>query len=111
MLDRLLGRAELKERIAELEEENERLRRRAESADESRAEAVSARQVAQERVNRLEDRIAELQDRVERSGNGGDGGAPSFRGTEKLRGERLDEILARLRSVETRPEGALTAMV
>ena len=109
MLDRLLGRAQLKERIAELEEDNERLERQAESADESRAEAVSARQEAEQRVNRLEDRIAELEDRVERSGS--DQRTLEYRGTETLRGERLDEVLARLRSVETGPEGALTAMV
>lgn len=109
MLDRLLGRAELKERIAELEEQNERLKRQAESADESRAEAVSARQQAEERINRLEDRIAELEDRVERSSEGQR--QLEYRGTETLRGGRLDEVLSRLRSVETEPEGALTAMV
>lgn len=109
MLDRLLGRASLKERIAELEEENEHLQRRVESADESRSEAVSARQRAEEQINRLEDRIAELEDRVERAG--GDARTLEYRGTESLRGQRLDEVLARLRSVETGPEGALTAMV
>lgn len=109
MLDRLLGRAKLEERIAELESDNERLRRQAESADESRAEAVSARQRAEERINRLEDRIAELEDRVERSGEAER--TLEYRGTETLRGGRLDEVLARLRSVGTEPEGALTAMV
>jgi hypothetical protein len=109
MLDRLLGRAELKDRIAELETENERLRRQAESADESRAEAVSARQEAQERINQMEDRITELEDRVERAGE--DERGVEYYGTAQLRGARLDEVLARLRSLETDPEGALTAMV
>lgn len=112
MLDDLLGRTELKERIAELEAERESLERQLESAEESRAEAVSARQAAEERVNRLEDRVAELEDRVERAsgGDGADGGV-EFRRVDELHGARRDEVLARLRSVETGAEGALTAMV
>jgi peptide subunit release factor 1 (eRF1) len=109
MLDELLGRAALKERIDDLEAENESLRERLDAESERRADAVSARQAAEERVNRLEDRIAELEDRVERAGDGErDLG---FRGVESLRGERRDDVLARLRSFETGPEGALTAMV
>ncbi|WP_135806692.1 Vms1/Ankzf1 family peptidyl-tRNA hydrolase [Halorussus marinus] len=109
MLDRLLGRARLKERIEELEEEKRHLERRAEAEEERRAEAATARQAAEERVNRLEDRIAELEDRVERT----ESDAPDleFRGVETVRGDRLDEVLSRLESVETDPEGALTAMV
>jgi peptide subunit release factor 1 (eRF1) len=109
MLDDLLGRSELKERIAELEAERDSLQRRLESAEESRSEAVSARQEAEERVNRLEDRITELEDRVERA-SGGEAGV-EFRRVDELHGDRRDEVLARLRSVETAPEGALTAMV
>jgi peptide subunit release factor 1 (eRF1) len=109
MIDELLGRAELKARIEELEDRNERLQRRLDAEEERRADAVTARQDAEERANRLEDRIAELRDRVERL----DGDEPDldFRGTEALRGGRLEEVLDRLRSVETGPEGALTAMV
>jgi peptide subunit release factor 1 (eRF1) len=109
MLDELLGRAELKERIEELEEENHHLERRAEAEEERRAEAASKRQDAEERVNRLEDRIADLEGRLERAQ--GVDSERSLRGTEDLRGARLDEVLSRLRSVETEPEGALTAMV
>ncbi|SFK74530.1 eRF1 domain-containing protein 2 [Halogranum rubrum] len=109
MLDELLGRAELKARIEELEEEKHHLERRAEAEEERRADAVSARQDAEERVNRLEDRIEELQDRVDRLGTEEE--AVDFRGVETVRGERLDDVLARLDSVETGPEGALTAMV
>ncbi|MFB6160287.1 MAG: Vms1/Ankzf1 family peptidyl-tRNA hydrolase [Haloferacaceae archaeon] len=108
MLDELLGRAELKDRIAELEAEKERLSEQLEAESERRAEAVSDRQAAEERVNRLEDRVAELGDRVERAGGDGD---PDFRRVEELHDGRRDEVLARLRSVETGPEGALTAMV
>lgn len=109
MLDKLLGRAKLKERIEELEAEKESLHRRLESAEESRAEAVSARQEAEERINRMQDRITELKDRVERLQEHEE--ELIYRGRESLRGGRLDEVLSRLRSVETEPEGALTAMV
>ena len=111
MLDSLLGRAELKARIEELETENGRLRERLDAESERRAEAVTARQDAEERGNRLEDRIAELEGRVERLD--GDGTDPDldYRGVERLRGERLDTVLARLRSLSAGPEGALTAMV
>ncbi|WP_224448869.1 Vms1/Ankzf1 family peptidyl-tRNA hydrolase [Haloprofundus salilacus] len=110
MLDELLGRAELKRRIEELEEEKHHLERRAAAEEERRADAVTARQEAEERVNRLEDRIAELDDRVERL-QGEEESELDFRGTETLRGARLDEVLDRLRSFRTGQEGALTAMV
>lgn len=109
MLDELLGRAELKDRIEELEEEKEHLRRRAAAEEERRSEAAAKRQAAEERVNRLEDRITELEDRVERAGR--EEPNLAFRGVERLSGSRLDEVLARLRSVATTEEGALTAMV
>ena len=110
MLDELLGRAELKARIEELEEEKRHLERRAEAEEERRSEAARKRQEAEAEVNRLEDRIEGLEERVERLS--GDGTTDvAFRGTEALRGERRDEILSRLASFETGPEGALTAMV
>ncbi|USZ67567.1 hypothetical protein NGM10_12620 [Halorussus salilacus] len=109
MLDELLGRAELKERIDELEEEKRHLERRAEAEEERRAEAATARQEAEERVNRLEDRIAELEDRVERQQD--EDADLDFRGVETVRGDRLAAVLDRLGSVETEPEAALTAMV
>ncbi|WP_137284914.1 Vms1/Ankzf1 family peptidyl-tRNA hydrolase [Halorussus salinisoli] len=109
MLDELLGRAELKERIADLEDEKRHLERQLEAEEERRAEAATARQAAEERVNRLEDRITELEDRVERTET--DDADLDFRSAETVRGDRLAEVLARLESVETDPEGALTAMV
>jgi len=108
MLDSLLGRAELKARIEELEEEKRHLGRRLDAESERRSTAVTARQEAEERVNRLEDRIADLEGRLDEEREGADL-AP--RDTETLRGDRLDEVLSRLRSVDTAPEGALTAMV
>lgn len=109
MLDELLGRAELKERIANLEEEAGHLEARYEAESDRRAEAVRARQEAEEQVNRLQDRIADLEGRLEaRSGDEED---VSFRGREVLTRARLRSILARLRSFRTDAEGALTAFV
>lgn len=109
MLDQLLGRAPLKERIDELEEERHHLERRLDAENERRAEAARARQEAETRVNRLEDRIAELEDRIERLQ--GDEDDVEFRDTESLRGARLEAVLDRLESVRADEEGALTAMV
>ncbi|WP_380679231.1 Vms1/Ankzf1 family peptidyl-tRNA hydrolase [Salinigranum sp. GCM10025319] len=108
MLDELLGRAELKERITELEREADSLEARYEAESERRAEAVRARQEAEERVNRLEDRIADLEGQLDRDDDGVD---LDFRGRESLSGARLREVLSRLRSIQTGPEGALTAFV
>ena len=109
MIDELLGRAALKERIQELEEERDRLERRLDAESERRREAVRDRQEADERVNRLEDRVADLEGRLERVDNG----EPDleFRGVETLRGARLREVLDRLASLATDEEGALTAMI
>lgn len=110
MIDRLLGRAELKHRIAELEEEKRHLERRAEAEERRRSEAVSDRQRAEERVNRLEDRIEELEDRVERAER--DETTVEFRRVTEARDARLDDVLDRLRGVESDdPEGVLTAFV
>jgi peptide subunit release factor 1 (eRF1) len=109
MFDELLGRAELKERIEELEGEIEDLEDRLAAEQRRRAAAVEDRQESQERANRLEDRIADLEGQLERAREGERAISP--RGTETLRGERLAEVRDRLESVRTGPEGALTAMV
>jgi peptide subunit release factor 1 (eRF1) len=109
MLDDLLGRTELKERIETLEEERNHLERQLDAEQERRADAVTERQEAQRRVNRLEDRVTELEDRVERLRS--EDSEVSFRREATVRGPRLDEILSRLGSVETEPEGFLTAYV
>lgn len=110
MLDELLGRAELKTRIEELEEEKRHLKRRAEAEEERRSEAAKKRQEAEAEVNRLEDRIEGLEERVERL-SAEDDIEVGFRRTEAIRGRRREEVLDRLQSFETGPEGALTAMV
>jgi peptide subunit release factor 1 (eRF1) len=109
MLDELLGRASLKDRIDELETENERLRRQYEAESERRADAATARQDAEERVNRLEDRIAQLEGDLERDATAETG--LTVRRREQLRGARLEAVLDRLRTFRTGPEGALTAGV
>ena len=110
MIDRLLGRAELKERIEELEEANHHLRRRAEAEEERRSDAVADRQRAEQRVNRLEDRIESLEDRLERAERDED--HVEFRRVSDLRGDRLTDLLERLRGVESAdPEGLLTASI
>jgi peptide subunit release factor 1 (eRF1) len=113
VLDSLLGRRQLKERIDELEDERDRLSAQLEAESERRSEAVSARQAAEERVNRLEDRIADLNGQLERAGAeaAGEGSAPTFRETADVRGDRLDAVLDRLESVDAGAEGALTAVL
>jgi peptide subunit release factor 1 (eRF1) len=109
MIDDLLGRTELKDRIEELREERDSLAAQLEAERERRAEASSARQDAEERVNRLEDRVTELEDRVDRAE-----GADESRGfvrVDRLAPDEHDAVLGRLRSVESDPETLLTAMV
>jgi len=109
MLDNILGKAELKERIEELEKRNGDLQRQLDAESKRRADAVTQRQEAQREVNRLEDRVTELEDRVERLQSGER--RLDFRREETLRGERLDAVLARLESFSTDSEASLTAYV
>ncbi|SIS08984.1 Vms1/Ankzf1 family peptidyl-tRNA hydrolase [Natronorubrum thiooxidans] len=109
MLDELLGRASLKARIDELEAENERLQKRYEAESDRRADAATARQEVEAEVNRLEDRIAQLEGELERMDDQESGF--EVRRREQLRGSRLAEVIDRLTSVRTGPEGALTAIV
>ncbi len=108
MLDDLLGRTELKERIEELTEERDRIDARLEAESERRADAVSAKQTAEERINRLEDRIADLEGRLEAESEDPEVG---FRREETLRGRRVESVLSRLNSFEGDPESVLTAFV
>jgi len=109
MLDDLLGRTELKQEIEELEAEIERLEGQLEAEAQRRAEAVTDRQAAQRRANKLEDRVTQLDDQVDRLQSGET--TLSYRHEAELRGRELDEVLARLASVETGPQGALSAYV
>lgn len=110
MLDKLLGRAELKARIEELEDETYHLERQLAAESDRRADAISDKQAAEERINRLEDQITELEDRVERS-HATDDTVREPRRIESLRRDRLREVLDRLESITTGPEGALSAAI
>jgi len=110
MLDTLLGRTELKERIAELEAERDSLQEQLTAEQRRRSDAVSDRQDAEEQVNRLEDRIAELEDRVSRLQSTDDTHLTALH-REPVRGDRLAAILDRLESFTAPPEGAVTAAV
>ena len=109
MLDDLLGRTALKERITELEDEKESLEQQLAAEQQRRADAVTDRQDAQRRVNKLEDRVEQLEDRVDRLQSGER--TVSFARETTLRGDRLAEVLDRLDSFGTTAEGALTAAV
>jgi len=109
VLDELLGRAALKERIEELSAERDRLAEQLDAESERRADAVTARQEAEREVNRLEDRIAELEGRIDQLEAGE--AELEFRGVQSVRGDRLAAVLDRLESFETGPEGALTAVL
>ena len=108
MIDELLGRAALKERIADLEEERDSLAAQLEAESDRRAEAARKRQEAEERVNRLEDRITALEDRLDRTT---DDDERALRGESRVRPARATALLNRLDSFVTGPEGALTAGV
>jgi peptide subunit release factor 1 (eRF1) len=110
MLDDLLGRTVLKERIAALEEERDHLQAELEAERERRADAQTARQEAERTLNRLEDRIDQLEGDLARQ-DAAEAEAVEARHEEDLRGERLAAVLDRLASLESDPEGILTAFV
>jgi hypothetical protein len=112
VLDRLLGRAELRERIASLEAERDSLEEQLAAESDRRADAVSAKQAAEERCNRLEDRIADLEGQLSAADDApGGAAAPTVRRTETRSGAGLRRIVERLQSIEAPPEGFLTATV
>jgi len=109
MLDDILGRTELKERIEDLEAEKESLASQLAAEEERRSEASRRRQEAERRVNELEDKVTELEDRLDRT-EGEDAG-PEFRERVELRGRRRGRVLSLLESVRAGEEGVLTAYV
>lgn len=109
MLDDLLGRTELKEKIDSLEGKVEELENKLSAEQRRRKEAVTDRQEAQRRANRMDDRVAQLEDQVERLQS--DDTVIEYRRETTLRGSALDEVLDRLETFRTGPEGALTAFI
>lgn len=111
MLDELLGRAALKERIAELEDERDSLQEQLAAEKRRRAEAATDRQTADEEINRLEDRIAQLEGELERLRENEDGRTVEFRDRASMGPVRTAAVLDRLTGVDCGAEGALTAVV
>ncbi|MFW6436276.1 MAG: Vms1/Ankzf1 family peptidyl-tRNA hydrolase [Halococcoides sp.] len=109
MLDDLLGRTALKDRIADLEAERDDLEDELDAERERRSAAVTARQDAEERINRLEDRIADLEGQLDRHDETTN--EPQIRHDAILRGEQIDAMLDRLESFRTGPEATVTAYV
>jgi peptide subunit release factor 1 (eRF1) len=109
MLDDLLGRTELKERIAELEAELDSVEGQLSSAERQRKEAVTEKQEAQRRANKLEDRITQLEDQVDRLQS--EETSLAVRQEATLSPRRTEEVLSRLSGIRTEPQGALTAYV
>ena len=110
MLDELLGRAALKERIADLESETERLESQLAAEEERRADAQTARQKAEREVNRLQDRVTELEDRVARLQDESSS-QREFAAAATLGPGRVGAVLHRLDSFEGGPEEVFSAYV
>ena len=108
-LDAWLGRADLKARIEELEDQLDRQRERYEAESARRSTAVRERQEAEEQVNRLEDRIAQLEGELDRVR--GSEETLEARHRERLNGRRAESVVERLRSIRSAPESVLTATV
>ncbi len=115
MLDSLLGRAELKDEIedlesqlAALESELDSLESELAATDRRRKEAIRDAQVAQEERNTLEDRIEQLTDELDRAR---DSTEVTLRGRDRYGRTRMRSLFETLSSVETPAEGAYTAML
>lgn len=116
MIDELLGRAELKDRITELEaelaelrDERDELERKLSKADRERREAIRKRQDAAEEINRLEDRIAQLEGEVERLSD--DSHELYFRKTATLSQTEMASVVTWLSTIQGSDEQFLTAAV
>lgn len=109
MLDELLGRAALRDEISEREEAIERLEAQLAAEEDRRKEAVRDRQAADERSNRLEDRIADLEGQVDNLQSGE--WSPRFRGRMEVSVNRMSTVLDWVQSFEYGEEEAYTAMV
>jgi len=110
MLDNLLGKTQLKERIQELGEEVDSLEERLESAERKRKNAVTEKQDADRRVNELETKVEELQDKLEREKEDEEAKL-DFRLAEAVRGRHLESVLSVLRTAEARGEDLTTVRV
>ncbi len=109
-LDSLLGRKELKERVSELEEVKESLERRLEKTDDRRREAERGKQEAYEERNRLETKVEELRDRLERAEKSG-GSAADAVDVSDVQPTEVSDVVDLISSVEGAAEHLTTAYV
>ena len=107
MLDDLLGRTSLKERIEALQDERARLQAQLEAENQRRREAVREKQSADEQLNRLEDRIADLEGQLAKQE--GPAQEPAFRRVRTVPPGRAGHLLDYLASVRSSPEGCFSA--
>lgn len=109
MLDDLLGRTKLKERISELETECNRLESQLEAEQERRADAKTARQAAEERLNRLKDKIADLEGQLQQANSSSE--EVGFRSKRTINGQQRNQIVHRLEAIEWEPESICSASI
>lgn len=114
LVDKILGKDELKDRIEvlqqrvdELQEEKENLKKRYEKDRERTKEAVSEKQELHERINKKEDKIQSLKDKLRKRDmvDKASGGATDNEGLDR---SSLESILAKLESIESGDEDLFT---
>lgn len=106
MLDDLLGKTALKDRIEKLEDEVQSLEKQLTAEERRRKEAVTDKQEADRRVNELEDKVEELRDRLEKAG--GDEEGADFRVARAVRDSTLADVLDLLESSKSGEESLTT---
>ena len=109
MLDDVLGKTELKERIEELEEERESLENRLEAEERKRKKQAREKQEAYERANKMESKVQELEDRLERAEEEEDD--IDFRLAKTVRGSTLSNTLDLLESARSGDDSLTTVTV
>jgi len=109
MLDDVLGKTELKERIEELEEEIESLESRLESEESRRKNEAREKQEAYERANKMESKVQELEDRLERAEEEEED--INFRVAKTVRGSTLSNSLDLLESARAGDDALTTVTV
>lgn len=97
MLDDLLGKTRLKERISALEEEVDRLEKKLEAESRRRADAVTEKQEAERQINKLESKIDELRGRLEMEEETKE---QDFRRVIELGANRVEGVLELLESID-----------
>jgi len=109
MIDDLLGRTELKERIEELEDQIDALEGKLDAAERKRKNAVTEKQESDRRVNELESKVEELRDRLERAESEEE--EYDFRLARTVRDDDLAEVLDLLETARSGAEALTTIHV